>query len=360
MQGIIDYERKHHIPDSWINYAIRYSSPNGHWQRLERGEIKMDADFFTGFTADLHKKSAWKEFNSSFRNQKHKLKDVSNPTQLGDPVSLKAEPADSSPTDQDRGSASSSPNSPSTSPSSHSQNRDSSERPSLSKLAKDTTIGDPVSLESEEVAISSPSKEKENVTETRADTMPDKPASSTSDNPPLIDGEALFWTMMDASRQPDPYVFPALERLRGQSPRPIIAALSNTVIFPSDHPYAKEERSSSASKSSNKVDQVLFNPKTFFDVYVASAEVGMRKPSRDIYELAIRKISDYADKNGQGSITPEDVVFLDDIGENLRMGKEVGMRTIRVQLGKTWRAVKELEGVLGTELMDEKTRRSKL
>lgn len=44
------------------------------------------------------------------------------------------------------------------------------------------------------------------------------------------------------------------------------------------------------------------------------------------------------------------------------MGREVGMKTIRVQLGKTWRAVKELERILGEDvvLMDEKTRRSKL
>ena len=56
----------------------------------------------------------------------------------------------------------------------------------------------------------------------------------------------------------------------------------------------------------------------------------------------------------------EDVVFLDDIGENLKTAREMGIRTIKVQLGKTWRAVKELEGVIGASLMDEKTRRSKL
>lgn len=359
MQGILDYERKHHIPESWINYAIRYSSPDGHWQQLERGEIKMDADFFTGFTADLHKKSAWKDFNASFRNEKNKLKAVPNPTQLGDHTSLKAESADSSPTEDDRGSASKTAGSPSPS-----QNQSSGERPSLSKLAKDTTIGDPVSLEAEDVVVSSASKEKEKTSEkSKSETSkPLQPTSSIKDNPPIIDGEALFWTMMDASRQPDPYMFPALERLRSQSPRPIIAALSNTVIFPPDHPYAQEGRSSSpaSSKPSKKGDEVLFTPRTFFDVYIASAEVGMRKPSRDIYELAIHRISEYVDKNGKGSIKPEDIVFLDDIGENLRMGKEVGMQTIRVRLGKTWRAVKELEGVLGTELMDEKTRRSKL
>lgn len=55
-------------------------------------------------------------------------------------------------------------------------------------------------------------------------------------------------------------------------------------------------------------------------------------------------------------------MFLDDIGENLKMGREVGMRTVRVVLGRTWRAVKELEKVLGggVELMDERVRRAKL
>ena len=40
--------------------------------------------------------------------------------------------------------------------------------------------------------------------------------------------------MMAASRHPDPYIHPALERLSKQKPRPIIGALSNTVIYPPD------------------------------------------------------------------------------------------------------------------------------
>ena len=86
----------------------------------------------------------------------------------------------------------------------------------------------------------------------------------------------------------------------------------------------------------------------------------MRKPARDIYELTIQKLDDYDKKKGGSGVEAEDIVFLDDIGENLKMGREVGMRTVRVLLGKTWRAVKELERVLGVELMDEKVRRAKL
>ena len=36
------------------------------------------------------------------------------------------------------------------------------------------------------------------------------------------------------------------------------------------------------------------------------------------------------------------------------------MRTLRVRLGKTWRAVKELERETGVELMEERVRKSKL
>ncbi|KAL2038647.1 hypothetical protein N7G274_008695 [Stereocaulon virgatum] len=367
MQGIHDFEIKHKIPESWINYAIRHSSPNGYWQHLERGEIKMDADFFKGFTADLHNKEAWREFHTNFRNEKKRLKDVANPTQLGDPVSLKAEAADSEPTDEDRGAQSSQSSQSSPNPTNDNKNK---ERPSLSKLAKDTAIGDPISLESEEVVQSSQDKPKSKFPSHPKSTEPIIAPSASSSNtepslPPLprIDGESLFWTMMSASRHPDPYIFPALETLSKKAPRPILGALSNTVIYPPDHPWSNPSRSSSSSSSSSNdkaPNAFFFNPRDFFDVYIGSADVGMRKPARDIYELAIKRLDEYDRRKGGDGVKGENIVFLDDIGENLKMGREVGMRTIRVQLGKTWRAVKELEGVLGVELMDEKTRRSKL
>ena len=320
-------------------------------QRLERGEIKLDLDFFQGFTADLQNKNAWKEFHTNFQNAKKKLKDTANPTQLGDHISLKAETADYAPTINDR-RAQSPPSQDTGFPSNQAQKE---ERPSLSKLAKDTTIGDPASLESEDVV--EPSSKT---------TLNTQPSSRSNHSPshyalpslPQIDSESLFWTMMSASRSPDPYIFPALQKLSKQEPRPILAALSNTVIFPPDHPWSKELHSASSSDPK----AFVFNPTSYFDVYVASAEVGMRKPNRDIYELTIQRLDEFDKRQRGGSgIEPKDIIFLDDIGENLKTGKLLGMKTIRVQLGKTWRAVKELEDELnGTELMDERTRRSKL
>jgi hypothetical protein len=43
--------------------------------------------------------------------------------------------------------------------------------------------------------------------------------------------------MMRGSRAPDPWMLPALQALKA-SGKYIIAALSNTMIFPEDHPYS--------------------------------------------------------------------------------------------------------------------------
>ena len=219
-------------------------------------------------------------------------------------------------------------------------------------------------MESEDVVQSSgQSRTNENSSIKDKIVAPSSFSNSEPFPPPIpsIDGESLFWSMMSASRHPDPYIFPALERLSSQKNRPIIGALSNTVIFPPGHPWSRKELSSS-SPNPKVADAFLLNPKSYFDVYIASAEVGMRKPARDIYDLAIQRLDEFDRRKGGNGVRPEDVVFLDDIGENLKAGREVGMRTIRVQLGRTWRAVKDLEGSLGNgvDLMDEKTRRAKL
>ena len=104
----------------------------------------------------------------------------------------------------------------------------------------------------------------------------------------------------------------------------------------------------------------------------------MRKPESRIYEHALSKINEFAtsssssssssssntqNRNGEGLLKGGDILFLDDIGENLRVAREDhGWRTIKVVMGKTWRAVKELEGVMGLkgELLDEKIARAKL
>jgi len=274
-QAIVDYETQNDIPSGWINFAISQSKPNGFWHRLERGEIELNDDFFRGFSAELHNPGVWKDFHKRHRGGKKKLKDYANPSQLGDPISLKAETADSSPTSADKGANSS------------------------------------------------------------AD-----PSFSSSPTPPLprIDASTLFWNMMTISRTPDPYIHPYLLHLSSLSPRPfLLGALSNTITFPASHPFSAPYSTASTIRS-------------LFDTFTASAEVGLRKPHREIYELALRELDRVSRKRGLGRLEAGDVLFLDDIGENLRMGREVGMRTLRVGLGEGRVAVRELEAVTGVSM----------
>ncbi|SLM41412.1 epoxide [Lasallia pustulata] len=461
-QAILDYEHKNHIPPGWVNYAISRSAPNGYWQRLERGEIKLDAAYFKGFNADLVNADIWKEYHtkdsmsgnkkslkelakadpthlgdpisleaeaadstttdhdrgassgaeahhdnrklSSAGSGKKRLKDLANPTQLGDPVSLKAEAADSSPTDQDRGAnsgaelhqdsgkpsssgsgekkslkeaamanptllgdpvslkaeaADSSPTEQDRGASSGAKAQKdagkqlasgSSEKKSLKQLAmaNPTLLGDPVSLKAE-AADSTPTDQDRGAlstgTEATADRSKSSDKGSKSSIPPLpsIDAEALFWGMMVASREPDPYIFPALKKLKA-SKKFIIGALSNTVIYPPDHEY-NTDRAEVRSQ---------------FDVFISSAHVGLRKPDSKIYDLAVKELDKLSKGRGGAGLEAGDIVFLDDIGENVKTGKAIGMQTIKVQLGATWKAVEELEKVTGLDLMDAEARRSKL
>ncbi|EXJ72767.1 microsomal epoxide hydrolase [Cladophialophora psammophila CBS 110553] len=157
---------------------------------------------------------------------------------------------------------------------------------------------------------------------------------------PDIDAEALYWTMMSHSRNPDPWMYPALLKLKADG-RYKLAALSNTTVYPEGHPFN--------DPSPDDVRQV-------FEIFVSSAHVGMRKPNRDIYEHALQLIRD---KWGS-DIRPQDIVFLDDIGENLKTAKSLGIRTIRVVLGKSKDAVRELENVTGLTLVGEPWTKAKL
>jgi microsomal epoxide hydrolase len=219
-----------------VNFSISRTSPNGAWHKIERGEIKMDAEFFAAFNRDLRHPTLWKQFHE----QEQKKKGTSG--------------------------------SPST-----------------------TTI------------------------------------------PPLpeVDAEWLFWEMMRVSRTPDPYMFPALKRLKA-SGKFLMGALSNTVKFPDGHAYNTDET----------------GVRSQFDFFISSAHTGLRKPDARIYEAAIREMDGLAKKRGLPGAEASDIVFFDDIGENLKAGKRSGLRTVKVTLGKTLDTVKELERITGLQLLE--------
>jgi hypothetical protein len=50
------------------------------------------------------------------------------------------------------------------------------------------------------------------------------------------------------------------------------------------------------------------------------------------------------------------VVFLDDIGSNLKAASKLGIRCIRVRIGKETDAVRELEEIMHMKLSNDKAR----
>ena len=75
-----------------------------------------------------------------------------------------------------------------------------------------------------------------------------------------------------------------------------------------------------------------------FDVIVESSRVGTRKPDPAFYEHACALLD----------ISPEEAVFLDDLGVNLKPARAMGMRTIKVDDPGV--AIAELERVVGFPL----------
>ena len=77
-----------------------------------------------------------------------------------------------------------------------------------------------------------------------------------------------------------------------------------------------------------------------FDVIVESAAVGLRKPDPRIYDILCERVG----------VPPREIVFLDDIGANLKPARAKGWTTIRV-LGTDTdgvAALEKLEQVLGS------------
>ena len=83
-----------------------------------------------------------------------------------------------------------------------------------------------------------------------------------------------------------------------------------------------------------KVNEVM----ELFDVVIESSKVGLRKPDPAIYRLACKEMG----------IRPDESIFLDDLGINLKPAKQLGMITIKVLNAE--QALSDLEAHLGIPL----------
>lgn len=77
-----------------------------------------------------------------------------------------------------------------------------------------------------------------------------------------------------------------------------------------------------------------------FEMVIESSKLGVRKPDPRIYEYACEAMG----------VAPQEVVYLDDLGVNLKPARSLGMTTIKVV--DPAETLTELEAVLGVELAD--------
>ncbi len=121
-----------------------------------------------------------------------------------------------------------------------------------------------------------------------------------------------------SARAPRPRMIEGIRRLRARGLR--VGALTNNW------------RRDDASEDGHPLGQ-------HFDVVVESSVVGLRKPDPRIYELTCRRLD----------VRPDETVFLDDLGVNLKPARALGMTTIKVVDPDA--ALRELAGVLDLALV---------
>jgi epoxide hydrolase-like predicted phosphatase len=122
---------------------------------------------------------------------------------------------------------------------------------------------------------------------------------------------------MAQSALPRPAMLEALRRIRARGLK--TAALTNN--------WQTEE----AEESTRPL-------RPYFDAFVESSIVGLRKPDPRIYQHACNELG----------VRPAEAVFLDDIGHNLKTARQLGMATIKVD--DPAQALAELEELLGFAL----------
>jgi epoxide hydrolase-like predicted phosphatase len=75
-----------------------------------------------------------------------------------------------------------------------------------------------------------------------------------------------------------------------------------------------------------------------FDAFFESSRLGMQKPDPRIYRHACEALA----------VAPQEAVFLDDIGRNLKAARALGMTTIKVDTAE--QALADLASILGNLL----------
>ena len=141
----------------------------------------------------------------------------------------------------------------------------------------------------------------------------------------LIAGERLsareMMSRMNAASQPRPQMLSCIARLRELDFK--VAALTNNWV-------------------TEDPGQGTGALRPLFDIFIESSVVGLRKPDPRIYQHTCRALE----------IEPNQAVFLDDIGSNLKAARALGITTIKVEDPDT--ALAALAATLGLPPLDRR------
>jgi len=128
-----------------------------------------------------------------------------------------------------------------------------------------------------------------------------------------------------AAATPRPAMLEAVRRIRARAL--LAAALTNNWASEGD------PRASEGGRTGGEL-------RPHFDHFVESSQVGLRKPDPRIYHHACEQMR----------VAPDQVVFLDDIGANLKPARALGMTTLKVSDPDA--SLAELSDLLGFALTD--------
>ncbi len=119
-----------------------------------------------------------------------------------------------------------------------------------------------------------------------------------------------------------PEMVAMLDRVKAAGLR--VACLTNNIADGDDRDVAGDARSV-------QIAEIMAR----FDVIVESSKIGVRKPEQRFYEIACELLN----------VEPDECVFLDDLGINLKPAAAMGMTTIKVVTAE--QAIAELSAALG-------------
>ncbi len=141
-----------------------------------------------------------------------------------------------------------------------------------------------------------------------------------------VDGHVIVSLLAGAVR---PEMVEAVRRIKAAGL--VTACLTNNFVSKSGAGSGIE---SGNSERSAQIAEVM----ALFDDVVESSQIGVRKPERSFYEIALAR----------SRVAAEDVVFLDDLGINLKPARSMGMTTIKVL--DAAQALTDLEAATGLTL----------